>query len=178
MNILLDNYNEITIKDAKFVTSKIFGNQPYAYDKNEPVKRLFGSEILNSRQNGSVSPCDRREQIRTPLNLKKIKSQVGKNKSQVLRKNYYDRYLPKSPLGILYNLAERRKVPKANPFVDSDFRVTDSDGSEADCSSTHSGPRNENIDFNNTVTVKHGSKKLIEEIDDTCEGPSLANKTR
>jgi len=189
VNLLLDNYNSIKINGKVFPVSEIFGRQPYAYKKITPIKSLLESEKLNIKWNGSVSPTQSRVPIRPKLSLKKIKSTIDETRSRGIKRNNYDTYLQMSPSGILGNLLKKkRKWIQNNSSVSnvsdlkkasfSKFAVIHSDDDSDTSSDTSSSIGSKKIWFKNIITVIHGSKKLIEEINDTEEGPKLANKTR
>lgn len=166
MNLLLSNYSELKIGRVKKNTEEIFGKIPHPYEHNKQ-EHFFDSEIKNTKVKSSISPRKQRRIIRPPTLGGKTKSTVGTSaEAKARRESYYQKYKYSPPSGILKDRKNRisKDSEKENFGINMKLvqPVFDSDSSE---DSDHED--NKKVSFANQVSVQHGSKKLIEQLQDT-----------
>jgi hypothetical protein len=170
LQLLLSNYNEVKIGQGKFTTTDIFGTQPHIFEYSNKIDDMVGSEMLNSKTKSSVSPKKFRKIIK-PLELgSRTKSVKHLGDEGIEERNTYEERYQRSPHSGILKDRKIRKIQKNPKGIDLGIKLeiaspasedeTDEDGSISD----------RKVSFDRYVSVQHGSKKLIEYLDETSEG--------
>lgn len=164
LNLLLDNYNEVNIGEVSYPTSEIFGKQPYVF-KNIMPETLMAAEILNCKNQNSVSPRKSTSIAVTPYKLTKIRSTYGNKSKDFKKESYYSQFLDTSPTGIL----EPKKSPAENRYLENQGMteylkmfhsdsISNSDSEENDEVGVENAIQEKRVSFESHISIKHGSK--------------------
>lgn len=165
MNILLSNYGELKIGNVKKKTEDIFGKPPHPYEHNKQ-EHYFDSEIKNTKVKSSISPRKQRRIVKPPTLGGKTKSTAGTSaEAKARRESYYQKYKYSPPSGLLKNRKNRisKDTEKENFGINMKLvqPVFNSDSEDSE------NGESRKVSFANQVSVQHGSKKLIEQLQDT-----------
>jgi hypothetical protein len=169
MNMFLDNYNEIKIGRKTFKASEILGRQPCPFELKSKFDISFDSEITNNKVKSSISPKKVRRFIQPPLLGDRTKSSTSNERAaKDRRETYYENYNKNSPpSGILKHRKNRaRGKNKLAPTFQINMTLIPQDDEDEQPLDSETLKK---VSFANQISVQHGSKKLIEMIDDTSE---------
>jgi hypothetical protein len=177
-NLLLENYNDVRIGRDLKKTSEILGVQPVPYIPRLKDENSFDSEILNDKFKSSVSPKKNRNMNNTPPQiLARAKSTVGHQKCKKKdRKTYSEKYLQGSPEGILQSRS-KKNIERADFTIDMQINNLDSD-TDSDSSSSENLAEQKKVSFAGHLSIMHGSKKLIEELQSDEDNDETPNKPK
>lgn len=161
MNLLLENYNNIKIgKDVKS-TAEILGKQPQSFTLQNKIDTSFSAEISTNKVKNSISPKKMRHILRQPELGSKAWSDVKEQKKAEIRPVDTSHYNNSPHSGIL----KRRNKQNSKDIDRENFEIS-VDPVPPTIDTTFADSATKKVSFANQVSVKHGSKKLIETIEE------------